>query len=79
VPFALFIKAGRAIIKWLSPFGVEVRCAAAFVASALSAQSLPPQGQISAFAKPSPITPGVAIAARQKPFVDWLALNLASD
>jgi len=75
VPFPHFVPAGRAIVKRLSLFGVEIGCAAAFVASALNAQPLPPHGQISAFAEAPPISSGVAVAARQKPPVDWLTLG----
>jgi hypothetical protein len=79
VPFAHFVPASRAIVKWLSLFGVEIGIPTAFVAAALNAQPLPPHGQISAFAETPPISSGVAIAARQKPLVDWMTLNLALD
>jgi hypothetical protein len=41
VPFAHFVPAGRAIVKRLSLFGVEVGRAAAFMATALKEMRLP--------------------------------------
>jgi hypothetical protein len=72
VPFPHFVTAVLAIVKRFPLFGVEVRRTAAFMASALNAQPLPPHGQISPFSETPPKPSGFAIAARQTPFAGCL-------
>ena len=68
LPFPHLVAAGRAVVKRFSSFGVEVRRAAAFVATALNAQPPPPDGQISAFADAPPKSSCSFVPARQTPF-----------